>query len=257
MAVDGLSGFELIEGKQGFWQTHPADRDAVIVMIALLWFGLLAGFIPDMVRGVLNGRTYQLVTHLHAASAVGWMGLLTWQAVLIRTHQPALHRTRGQRFGFVLGALVVVSAVATVWFADHARLGDPKFHPAVMAFQLGHVFPFAILTAIALANTHRPDLHKRLLLLGVIGIVDTGWSRWIGVDIREILGQGFAAQILGRYPLSWFFMLAMALYDHNTRGRLHPAFLPAVSFTLVSQISAAFLFFTPGWAGLVVWILGG
>lgn len=240
-----------------FTMTHPRDRDAVLVMVGLLWFGLLAGFIPDMLRNVIKGREYQLVTHLHAASSVAWMSLLTWQALLIREHKPAVHRTTGKRYGLLLGAIVAVSAVATVWFADHARLGNASFNPAVMAFQLGHVFPFAVLTAIGLANTHQPDLHKRMILLGIIGIVDAGWSRWIGLDIRELIGAGYAGQLLSRYPLSWALMLAMAMYDHATRGRLHPAFLPAVGFTLCTQFAAAILFFAPWWPDVAVAILRG
>lgn len=243
--------------REEFNKTHPSDRDAMVVMIALLWFGLLAGFIPDMVRNLVNGREYQLVTHLHAASSVGWMALLTWQALLIRGAKPAVHRANGKRFGPLLGSVVAVSAVVTVWFADHARLGDPAFNPAVMAFQLGHVFPFAVLTAVGLANTDKPDLHKRMILLGIVGIVDAGWSRWIGLDIRELIGQGYAGQLLGRYPLSWALMLGMGLYDHMTRGRLHPAFLPAVGFTLFTQAGAAALFFAPWWTNLAVRILGG
>jgi len=240
-----------------FKATHPRDRDAVLILIGLLWFGLLAGFIPDMLRNFIDGREYQMVTHLHAASSVAWMGLLTWQTLLIRERQPLVHRANGKRFGPLLGSIVALSAVATVWFADHARLGNSSFNPAVMAFQLGHVFPFAVLTAIGLANTDQPDLHKRMILLGIIGIVDAGWSRWIGFDIRELIGQGYAGQLLGRYPLSWALMMAMGMYDQITRGRFHPAFLPAVGFTLFTQVGAAFLFFAPWWPSLAVRILGG
>lgn len=240
-----------------FATTHPRDRDAVILMILLLWFGLLAGFVPDVVRGFVKGREYQVVTHLHAASSVAWMSLLTWQALLIRTGRPAMHRANGKRFGAILGTIVGLSAVATVWFADRARLGSPDFNPAVMAFQLGHVLPFAVFTAIGLMNTDKPDLHKRMMLLGIIGIVDAGWSRWVGLDIRELIGQGWAGQLLGRYPFAWAMLLAMGLYDRTTRGRLHPAFLPAVAFTLATQIGAAVLFFAPWWPGTVVRILGG
>ena len=106
-------------------------------------------------------------------------------------------------------------------------------------------------------NTDKPDLHKRMMLLGIIGIVDVGWSRWVGLDIRELIGQGWAGKLLGRYPFAWAMLLAMGLYDRTTRGRLHPAFLPAVAFTLATQIGAALLFFAPWWPGTVVRILGG
>jgi hypothetical protein len=71
-------------------------------------------------------------------------------------------------------------------------MASPEFNPARLAFQVGHVIPFAALSGIALWRTDRPDLHKRLMLLAVIAILDTGWTRWLGQDIRAVAGSGFA-----------------------------------------------------------------
>ncbi|MBS0254116.1 MAG: hypothetical protein JSS36_02615 [Proteobacteria bacterium] len=238
-----------------FQEHHPADRDAVAVGIALCWFFLLSGFILDMLRALTEGHSYVIAAHFHAASALGWMLLLSWQALKVRHGRLADHRRHGRLIGGWLA--VVVSALATMWTADMARLAKPAFNPAGMAFQLGHVIPFVVFTAVALARTDRPGLHKRLMLLAMIAVLDTGWSRWVGHEFAQLLGDGWAGQLMRRYPASWIMLAAMAGYDWRTRGRLHPAFLPAAGLILVTQIGAALLFFTPGWGPLVRHALGG
>lgn len=240
-----------------FNPAHPADRDAVAIAIVLCWFGLLSGFIPDMLRDYNAGHSYVPSAHVHAASAFGWMLLLSWQALKVRRDRMTEHRRDGRRYGPWLAAIVTVSALVTVWTADRVLLPSPDFKPARLAFQVGHIIPFAVLSGIALWRTDRPDLHKRLMLLAVFAILDTGWSRWLADDLRAILGTGLAQQLLARFPLTWALMAGMATYDRVTRGRLHPSFLPAAALILVTEFGAAALYFAPGWPDLARRLLGG
>lgn len=240
-----------------FQQTHPADRNAVIVAIAICWFGLLSGFIPAMLKNYNEGYGYVPSAHIHAASAFSWMVLLSWQALKVRTGDMAGHRRNGRRIGPWLAAIVTVSALVTVWAADRVAIAEGTFDPRRLSFQVGHIIPFAVLAGIALWRTDKPDLHKRLMLLAVFAILDTGWSRWLAADLREILGTGLAQQLLARFPLTWALMAGMALYDRRTRGRLHPAFLPAVALILVTEFGAAALYFAPWWPDLALRLLGG
>lgn len=240
-----------------FEQSHPADREAVAIAIVLCWFGLLSGFIPSMLREYNAGHVYVPSAHVHAASAFGWMLLLSWQALKVRSGRMAAHRRDGRRYGPWLAAIVTVSALVTVWTADRVELPSPDFKPERLAFQVGHIIPFAVLSGIALWRTDRPDLHKRLMLLAVFAILDTGWSRWLAADLREILGTGLAQQLLARFPLTWALMAAMAIFDWRTRGRLHPAFLPAAGLILVTEFGAAALYFAPWWPDMARRLLGG
>lgn len=240
-----------------FEQTHPADRTAVAIAIGLCWFGLLAGFIPDMLRQFNEGHAYVPAAHVHAASAWGWMMLISWQALKIRKGDQAGHRRNGRRFAPILAVILVVSALVTIWTADRvAAVTNPNFNPARLAFQVGHIIPFAILTAIGLSRTDRPDLHKRLMLLAIFAILDTGISRWLGPGLREALSPGPVLEIFGRFPLTWALMAGMAAFDIRTRGRLHPAFVPAAALILATEFGAAALFFTPGWDPVARSLLG-
>lgn len=241
-----------------FQQTHPADRDAVAVAIALCWFGLLAGFIPDMIRQFNEGHAYVPSAHVHAASAWGWMMLVSWQALKVRKGDLPGHRRNGRRLAPILGPILVVSALVTIWTADRAAAALPNstFIPARLAFQVGHIIPFAILTTAALLRTDRPDAHKRLMLLAIFAILDTGFSRWLGSSMRTALGSGPVLEILGRFPLTWALMAGMALYDLRTRGRLHPVFAPAAALILATELGAAALFFWPRWDPIARGLLG-
>ncbi len=240
-----------------FAVTHPSDRDAVMLAIGLCWLGLLSGFVLEIAKNFAAGYRYVPAAHLHAASAVGWMVLLTWQAMLVRRDKVPAHCRNGGRFGWWLAPVVVVSALVTVWMADRAVIsagGD--FPPERLAFQIGHIIPFAVLTSIALVRTDRPDLHKRMILLGVIAMLDTGWSRWLGEPIRAMTGPGAVGDMLVRFPLTWALMIAMATYDYRTRGRIHPAFLPATALILATEFGALALYHSPWWRETALWMLG-
>jgi hypothetical protein len=245
--------------RMDFDRALPQDRSAVMVAILLLWFAMLSGFLPDMIdhAGDPTAKPYELVTHLHAALSVGWLVLLTWQAARVRLHDMAGHQRVGRLFGPAMALALTITAVATVWAADHARLGTADFVPARMSFQLGHVIPFAVLTGAAFFLVHRPGAHKRLLLLGLIAVTDAGFSRWLGVPIRDLLGPSAITQLLVRFPVAWSMMAAMAGYDLALRGRLHPLFLPATSLILGTELLSLWLFYQPWWPGLAIRVLGG
>lgn len=241
-----------------FDRALPQDRTAVLVAILLLWFAMLSGFLPDMIQhaGDPTAKPYEPVTHLHAALSVGWLVLMTWQALRVRMADMAGHRRVGRLFGPAMALALTVTAVATVWAADRARLGTPEFNPARMSFQLGHVVPFAALTGCAFLMVNRPGAHKRLLLLGLIAVTDAGFSRWLGDPIRDLLGPSVLTQLLVRFPVAWGMLAAMAGYDLSTRGRLHPVFPPAAGLILGTELGSLWLYYAPWWPGLALRLLG-
>lgn len=242
-----------------FDRSHPNDRSAVLVGIGLLWFGLLAGFLPDMAQhfATPSAKPYELVTHLHAALSFGWMLLLSWQMIRVRSGDMAGHRANGRRFGPFVPPALVLTAIGTIWASDRAKLAlDPDWPVQRMATQLGHLIPFAILTAAALLQTRRPGAHKRLLIMAMAAVLDTGLTRWMGEPIITILGDGPAGQTLSRFPLTWGMLALLAAYDLSTRQRLHPQFVPAAVFILATEAGSIWLYFQPWWPAVARGLLG-
>jgi hypothetical protein len=75
---------------------HPWDRNAFLAWIALIWFGVLMGFGPEIQKHIANHETpYPLITHVHGFFFMGWLVLATAQVLLIRTRRIAWHRKLG------------------------------------------------------------------------------------------------------------------------------------------------------------------
>src|SRR2546430_886324 len=74
-----------------FAPSHPWDRNFFLAYVALLWCGILGGFVPEMVQHIAQRKPpFPLIIHVHGIVFLGWLVLLTAQVVLIRRqqHQP-------------------------------------------------------------------------------------------------------------------------------------------------------------------------
>src|SRR5512146_1403449 len=98
-----------------FPPSHRWDRNFFLLWVALIWFGIGLGFIPEVVQHFAkHERPFPLITHIHGAAFVGWLVLLTGQVLLIRSRLVALHR----RMGWVMlawGAAMLVLGPAVAW----------------------------------------------------------------------------------------------------------------------------------------------
>ncbi len=85
------------------------------------------------------------------------------------------------------------------------------------------------------------------MLLATINLITAAIARW----------PGFAP--LG--PLAYFavtdvFVVALAIWDFRTRGRLHPATLAGGVLTIISQPLRLFVSGTAGWLAFARWATG-
>lgn len=231
----------------GFQDSHPLDHAAVGVMVGLIWFVTLAGFVPDMFRRMAENKPYQLVTHAHAFLAVSWLVLLTSQSALARLGRLELHVRIGRVARWTALALFVAS-VATAFSADLSRMASPTFRPQQLATQITHIAVFGGLAIWAFTSTSRPSAHKRLILLATIAILDAGASRWLGAQMDALLPPGPLVEWTIRYPIPLLLIAAMGAYDLLTRRRLHPVYLPAAGVIAGSQLLAIWLYFQPAFA---------
>lgn len=230
-----------------FQESHPLDHAAVGIMVGLIWFVTLAGFVPDMFRRIAENKPYQLVTHAHALLAVAWLVLLTSQSALARLGRLELHIRIGRVARWTALALFIAS-VATALSADLSRLASPSFRPQTLATQISHIAVFGGLALWAFASTPRPSAHKRLILLSTIAILDAGASRWLGAQMDALLPPGALVEWAIRYPVPLLLVAAMGLYDLATRRRLHPVYLPAAAIIVGSQLFAIWLYMQPAFA---------
>jgi len=233
-----------------------ADRNAFLFFTTLIWVGVLSGFGTDSFNHVSKyGLDYPLIVHFHAVAFVSWLVLFTVQVALIRNARADIHRRLGIA-GAVLAAIMVVLGPATALVVDAARFTVTGRTPEFLAVQLTDILAFSGLTASGLLMRRIPSAHKRLMLLGLIYISDAGFARLLNRFMAAPLGEGVWGTTAALYLGSDLLMLGLGVYDLVTRGRLHPAYIAGVAWTIALQFIALALLSNPTWKALSLHLIG-
>jgi hypothetical protein len=153
-----------------------------------------------------------ILVHVHAVLFSAWVGLLVVQATLVSLGNVATHR----RLGRVGGGLVLVMVLTGLSTAvrgarDGWNPGGPYSDALSFMFVgVADIAVFALLTAGGLVWRSRPDVHKRLMLLGT-----SGGLMWPAITRMPL--------VAGRFPLMFgvltMIVLAPAAHDFLTRAR--------------------------------------
>lgn len=211
-----------------------------VVVIVLAGFSIDVDLLRDM-----SGLS--ALVRLHGVVMFGWIALFVTQTVLVARHRVDLHRRLGI-FGAVLAAVIVIADTATALVAfrlggHHLPPGMPA--PLFLAFALFDLLTFAILVSGAIALRRRSDWHKRLMLLGVIMVLDAALARFISAYTSWGLDPGIARDGL---------VLLCVVIDTLRYRRLHPAFALGGLLVFVTDPLAGWVAALPVWARLCAWL---
>lgn len=232
------------------------DRDFFLLIVALIWLGILMGFVPEIIAHVrMHKPAYPLVVHIHATAFVGWLCLLTTQVALIRVGRADIHRKLGI-FGAVLASVMVVLGAATSVIVDRLHFGKPDSDPQFLAIQIADLINFGVLAGAAVIWRKTPSAHKRLILLATIFIADAGFARWWGDAIAKVVGSGFWQDWMALYVSDFLLIALIGAYDLFARRRLHPAFVAGSIFGLTVQAIAVWAYVSPWWKPVAIRLLG-
>jgi hypothetical protein len=197
-------------------------------------------------RGVAGGASLTPLVHLHAVLFSAWILLFLAQASFIRLDHFQLHRAFGTG-GIVLAAAMVVVGLWTA--IDSGRNGNtPPGWPnaeAFLAVPFTSIALFAGFVSAAILNRHRPDYHKRLMLLGAIALLLPAVSRIARMAELPFLPFG----VRGGLVILNFFVAALVIFDLNSRRRLHPVTAWGVAIFLVTWPARLTVGYTEPWQG--------
>lgn len=139
----------------------------------------VAGFTPTYWIPLVTGRIdVAPIVHLHACVFYGWLTLLVVQTRLVAARQVTRHRELGV-FGVAWATAMcfvgIAAAVNSIRQSAAAGYGE-----AALAFSvvpITGIFFFAALFAVALLNVQRPDVHKRLMLIATVSLLNAAVGR--------------------------------------------------------------------------------
>lgn len=193
---------------------------------------------------------HETIFYVHGALFTAWVVLLVAQAALVGAGRTPLHRKLGVG-GAVLAAVMVVVGVAGALIAARRPTGFVGLPVPPLQFlivPLGDMALFGTFAALAIAKRRDPQAHKRFMLLATINLLTAAVARWPGVISVGAPPLFFA--------LTDLYIVAMAIWDRASRGRLHPATLWGGLALVASQPLRLALSGSAAWLAFARWATG-
>lgn len=217
-----------------FARTAAARRDQFYFWMTLA-LGVIAigGFMPTYWLQ-LPAQTFKgpPILHIHGVLCTGWILFLIAQAWLVSEGRIRSHKDWGLA-GIALATVVTLLGVivAIVGLRQELQLGFGDASRSFLIVPLTAIGLFAVFTGAAVANVRRPDWHKRLMIIGTIGLVEAAAAR-VGFVLATGGGPGARPGLFPPAPpmpviitglLLELLMVAGMFHDKRTMGRVHPA----------------------------------
>ncbi len=217
------------------------------------FFWLCVGILVVVVIGF--ARTYLLVPvlgmpadtppygpliHVHGAVMFAWCLLLVVQAGLVPAGRVALHRRLGA-LGFVLYlAMVVLGPLVALHSVTRYGPGELSF----LAVSMGALLASTVLFGAAFYWRRRADLHKRLMILGMVVLLTAAFGRLRDWPLLhpQVVGPGLV-------------VLALIGWDLHARRRVHPVTAWLGPAVLIWELLPNLYMESEAWLRIARWLV--
>jgi hypothetical protein len=211
-----------------FRRDRAFDNYFFSAMALLILATVFVGFARTyFLAGVFRAPLPNLLIHIHGAVFSSWILLLIAQTALVTAGRVDSHRRLGLA-GFGLAfAMVVIGVLAAS--NSLARAFSPPgsgFDPRTFyAIPMGGMLIFATLVYFAFRARFNPSVHKRLILIATISILDapTGRPPFTAITAHPFMDSVFV----------YSFLLLLVGYDLWSTRKVHRATIWAGLFVLV------------------------
>jgi len=186
------------------------------------------------------------LVHLHGFVMTLWFTLFLVQSWLVASKRVKLHMRLGMFGAFLALVLVVVGVITGI---SAAKLGHSPGPPPLifLVIPLGDMVNFSILIGLGLALRANRETHRRLMLLGTLGILTAAIAR---IPLAFIHDGG----LLMYFGLTDIVVVAFVAYDTWKSRRLHPAFGWGALLILTSCPLRLMLASTHAWMQFATWV---
>jgi hypothetical protein len=189
------------------------------------------------------------IFYLHGLLFTMWILLFVAQTLFIRQVKSALHKKIGPYGGALVAVMVVVGVMGALEAARRPTgfVGIPLPGLQFLAIPIFDMIVFPAFIIAAFVKLHDTQSHKRWMLLATLNLITAAIARW---------------PIVGTFgPLAYFgvtdiFVIALAIWDVRSRGRLHPVTIWGGVLMIISQPIRLVVSGTDGWMSFAQWATG-
>lgn len=200
------------------------------IIVAIAFGGFFGTYWLQVGRGTFNGTP---LVHLHGLIFSLWTLFFLSQARLVSKRNLRQHRAWGM-VGISLATAMLFTGmmVATEGLRGRLQEGYGDSARAFAIVPISGIALFAVMVAAAMVNVRRPEWHKRLMLVGTVGILQAAIARIFflvatggGPGMRPGLGPPppIAQTNVPGYLVALLVIAAM-VHDWRSYGRVHPAY---------------------------------
>jgi len=209
---------------------HAIDTSRFYFRMAVVFVIIaFATFAPTYWAPVLAG-TFKApaIVHVHGALLFSWTLLYLVQATLVASGRVVRHQAVGL-FGIALFSVLCCSIVATrlvlLHFEVQAGFGDAARRFSAIALCS---LPLLIgLFAAAIANVRRPEIHKRLMYLLMVGLLIAAIARVFLVMLKPAgaIGPPPVFVLIPPTLTAALLIVVAIVHERRSHGRVHPVFV--------------------------------
>ncbi len=156
------------------------------------------------------------VVHLHAIVTLSWMVLLVVQTGLVNAGNVRLHRSLGM-WGIAHATAVLLMGIMIQLIASRAGMdgGRPAGSDGLYLGILAAI-GFSIMFTLAIRNTRRPQIHKRMILFAMLPVLPPGVNRFWA----SALSLDDPVPTFWLYLTLWSMAGAILLQERRATGRI-------------------------------------
>lgn len=206
-------------------------RKFYFALAVLMTSTVIAGFWPSYYGPLTQGMTQTpWILHFHGVVYIGWMSLLILQTGLAARGRIQAHRSVGKiGIGYGFAVLLVGLLVSFVAPVMHVTAGEWTLDQAAafLPIPLGDMVLFGGFLGAATVHRHKPEFHKRYMLLATVALLFAAVFRMNQVGWVSVPGA----------ILVWFVPVVLGMaYDGFRRGRVHTVYWIGIAAMGVSLL---------------------
>jgi hypothetical protein len=189
------------------------------------------------------------IFYIHGVAFTLWIFVFLVQVTLISRAHATAHKKIGVVSAFLVLTMIVLGIMGALTAASRSTgfVGIPVPPLQFLAIPLFDMIIFPAFIVMAYIRRHNAQSHKRWMVLATLNLITAAIARW---PIVDSLGP------LAYFGITDLFVIALALWDYRSLGRIHSVTLWGGLLMILSQPLRLIVSGTSGWLAFAQWATG-